>query len=128
MLQSTEILIISTHGSADGIQLSLSNWLTSSEIANEDFSNLKLVLLISCSTAEGSDYSNYPQNFLEMLLNCGAETVIGFNRRVHVDFGLDFLSAFSTLYFKDKKSVGDALLGIDSDFVVAKGNLNQTYS
>ena len=60
-------------------------------IENVDLSNLEFAVLLACETAQDYDVShienNTPVNYVEQMILCGAETVIGFTGQPEVKDG-----------------------------------------
>lgn len=86
LLTDCELFIIHTHGAQNYIQIDSTNtdndFFCIEDFNNLDLSNLKLAVLLTCSTAEGYDENNIaldrPTNIVEKMICQDAETVIGF--------------------------------------------------
>lgn len=84
-LKSCNIFIIHTHGYQNGFKISNTGteFITRTDIAGEDLSNLSFALLMTCETGIGYDpahiTNNAPVNIIEQMVISGAETVVGFN-------------------------------------------------
>ncbi len=128
LLQSTDTIFIFTHGNKNSINISDNEFLSSSDIENLDLSNLKLVVLLSCSCAEGGyDPTREPTNFLETLIYCGAETVIGFDEKINVANAANFISDFIDKYFvnnQDLLSSTNSSIDEINNHIVIGGNVN----
>ena len=111
------IFVVHTHGSKTGFYLSSSNPLSMSEISGSDLSNLKFALLLTCNT--GKDYSlshitnNNPQNIIEQMVICGAETVVGFNNETYVSDCNRLAQELMTLMIVNGYSIERAIREID---------------
>lgn len=141
-LQNHDYFIIHTHGAQDRISINGSNaFVTMQNIEPLDLSNLDLIILLTCNTAENYDpthiTNNSPVNITEQLVICGAETVIGFRDSTHYEDCNNFAEQFTTLVFENGYSVNYALsristlgfndpLMISNNCVVA-GNIDNDY-
>lgn len=90
-MSHTPVFFIHTHGDVNDITIG-SQKLTSNDLFGEDLSDLDLAVLLTCYTGTGG-YSpanvanGQPQNFVERLVCCGVETVVGFNTSLVTDNG-----------------------------------------
>lgn len=126
LLKSTETIIIYSHGNSNSIQISSDNYLTTADIEDEDLSNLKLAVLVCCSCGENGDNPN----FLETLIDCGVETVIGFDIQINEINGAVFAKYFIQKYFLLNQPIFNAassnITEIKEHIVIA-GNTNLKY-
>ena len=71
-----------------GFKIGESSHIVIDDFENVDLSNLDFVLLMTCETGMGFDPANItnntPQNIIEQLVICGAETVVGFSDSTYV--------------------------------------------
>ena len=117
IMSEYSIFVVHTHGSKTGFYLSSSNPLSMSEISGSDLSNLKFALLLTCNT--GKDYSlshitnNNPQNIIEQMVICGAETVVGFNNETYVSDCNRLAQELMTLMIVNGYSIERAIREID---------------
>lgn len=83
-MQSSNMFFIATHGSKTGFHRSVNGDVFSmSDLNGVDLSNLKFVLLLACSCAEGG-FNGTVDNIAEKILDCGAETVVAFNDEIAI--------------------------------------------
>ena len=137
-LQNSEIYFIHTHGEKNGIQIGPNNsMLTMADIANLDLSTLQLAVLLACETAK--DYSaahivsRAPVNFVEQMILCGAETVIGFTGQPEVNDCNHLAWRLVENMITEGMSVEDAVTNIDEkefdedikSLVIIAGNENK---
>lgn len=117
-LQSSNIFIVHTHGKQTGFKISNTGttYITLTDLAEEDLSNLSLALLMTCNT--GDNYSpahitnNTPVNIIEQMVICGAETVVGFSAITWVDDCNKFGSDITYKLIVEGLSVDDAIESI----------------
>ena len=140
-LENCSFYVIHTHGQQNGIKLSSSNCLIMSELSSADLSDLEFALLLTCNTGLGGYDStrvanNNPYNFVEQMICCGAETVIGFSDNTSVVDCNKFVIDFLELTLEYGYSVSEAIEEIDystysSNFysiIVIGGNTNKSFN
>lgn len=137
-LKNNEIFIIHTHGSQTSFKIAPDNNLSLGDIENQNLSNLNFALLMTCNT--GVDYdpdhitSNSPENIVEQMVICGAETVVGFSDLTFVADCNRFAPDITEKLIKSGFSVEDAIDNISYTFykknmaniAVIAGNGNNT--
>ena len=85
----SNVFVLQTHGQKDGIQLdTIQSFMFMEDIAHLDLSEMKLAVLLTCYNGQDFNAANVtnndPQNFMEQMLCCGAETVIAFNDPIYI--------------------------------------------
>lgn len=137
-LKSSDIFIIHTHGNKDRFQIGDGSVITMQNLQNTDLSNIDLAVLLTCRTGRDFNRSNIenndPQNMVEQMVVCGAETVIGFSEDTYVSDCNNFAPDLMKKIIKDGLSVQDAVDSIEykwpryldnmADIAVIGGNVN----
>ena len=136
-LQSCDVFFIHAHGKQTGFKIGPDNYLEMQDITGEDLSNLQLALLLTCNTGQGySDANianNTPNNIVEQMVLCGAETVVGFNVITYSDDCNKFAEEFAYEVIFNGRTVEEAINEIDysdgyilnmAEFAVVAGNKN----
>ena len=141
-LQNTDIFIHHTHGEQTAIVVSTTplsqTKLYMQDIQNLILSNLDLVILLTCKTAENYNIShinnNNPVNIVEQFVLCGAETVIGFSDDTSPydcnDFIIDFMyemtaNGLTVSQAKTTVDTSNYVLGNFMNIMVIAGNQNK---
>ena len=117
-LKSSDIFMIHTHGLQNGFQISNSGtFLTMSDIAEEDLSNISFALLLTCYTglcySESHITNGTPMNILEQMVLCGAETVVGFNSETSVSACNRFAEQITFMLVEQNLSISEAVARLD---------------
>ncbi|MBQ9795118.1 MAG: Ig-like domain-containing protein [Clostridia bacterium] len=141
-MYNSDVFVLQTHGQKDGIQLdTIQSFLLMEDIAQLDLSEMKLAVLLTCYNGQDFNAANVtnndPQNFMEQMLCCGAETVIAFNDPIYVWDSNPFVVELFRCMLEEEMTVQDAIrrIGESDDFtaladllavceVGGNGNLN----
>lgn len=137
-LKSSDVFMIHTHGDKDRFKIGDGIWITMQNLQNADLSNIDLAVLLTCKTGKDFNRShienNDPQNIVEQMVVCGAETVIGFSEDTYVNDCNYFAPDLTDNIIKDGLSVQDAVDSIDysssryllnmADIAAIGGNVN----
>ena len=137
-MRNNEIFIIHTHGSKQSLVIKRDNSrvLTMNDLTGVDLSNLKFVLLLTCRGGLDYNKSNIingtPQNIVEKLVVCGAETVVGFAEDIYTTDCNRFAVSLTDKIINQNMTVQDAIDNINysfyranmSNFDVVAGNPN----
>lgn len=94
-MQNCNIFFIHTHGSSGTIKIrqSYPYFLYTTDLENKSLSNLLCAVLLSCDSGKTIPSAN---NMVQIFVNRGATTVVGFNDVISVDDANAFASLFAS--------------------------------
>lgn len=138
-MQTTDIFVIHTHGIKEGFKIGPGTFIEKSSFELIDLSNLELVILLTCFTADDYDVEHInnetPVNIVEQLVLSDAETVLGFEGSTVVGDCDRFIGFLMEKMVVEGKTISEAISELNcvnyhdtsfKDRIVIAGNPNKT--